>query len=122
MVSEGNFINFFYQIKFLSIPSFVVMDVAANSRPTSSGRPHHLHSFNAFTSHINIFCYIWIIISISACIIMNKNKRNELNDLSFLCMNNQSLRFAEDRSFIKIFGKKYLMHYMQNVLIWKQRS
>ena len=38
---------------------------------------------------------------------MNKNKRNELNDLSFLCMNNQSLGFAEDRSFIKIFGKKF---------------
>ena len=47
----GKFYQFFYQIKFLSIPSFVVMDVAANSRPTSSGRPHHLHSFNAFTSH-----------------------------------------------------------------------
>ena len=48
---------------------------------------------------------------------MNINKRNELNDLSSLCMNNQSLSFVEDRSFKKIFGKKfYSKVYTQNIL------
>ena len=50
-------------------------------------------------------------IIISACIIMNINKRNELNDLSSLCMNNQSLSFVEDRSFKEFLGKKTIQKF-----------